>query len=87
MNEPNDTHSAALNEIELDNASEGLTFYRCFLCRRVVSKWDIDKYFACPSCGHTKVSPSNLTLLEKLEQIIKHPLVWKWNDESVSADE
>ena len=63
-----------------DEQDEGLLFYRCYLCRGVVSKWDVEKSFACPKCGHTKVSPANLTPLEKLVQIIKHPAVWKWSE-------
>ena len=59
-------------------SDEGLLFYRCYLCRAIFSKWDVDKHFSCPKCGHTKVSPTNLTWREKIVQILKHPVVWKW---------
>jgi hypothetical protein len=61
-------------------SDEGLLFYRCYLCRSVVSKWDVEEHFACPKCGHTKVSPGNLTLWEKVVQIVKHPLLWRWDE-------
>lgn len=58
-----------------------LTFYRCVLCRKVVSRWDIETEHACTRCGGRKVSPSNLAWWEKVIQIIKHPMVWKWPDD------
>lgn len=58
---------------------EGLQFYRCDLCHGVVSKWDIEEHLGCGKCGGTRLRPSNLSLLEKLVQIVKHPLVWKWH--------
>ena len=64
---------------------EGMMFYRCALCHRVVSIWDIGEHRGCASCGHRKISPTNLTALEKLVQIIKHPLIWRWH-ESVQPD-
>jgi hypothetical protein len=57
--------------------SEGTTFYRCALCRGVVSKWDINNG-GCQKCGGTKISPTNLTLWEKVVQIAKRPAVWRW---------
>lgn len=60
------------------NDPDGLMFYRCRLCHRVVSLWDIRKYHACPYCRHATISPTNLTLWEKLVQIVKHPKVWEW---------
>lgn len=59
---------------------EGLLFFRCCLCKRVVSPWDIEKHKSCAYCGHNRLSPSNLTLLELIIQIIKHPKVWTWKD-------
>lgn len=59
---------------------EGLMFFRCCLCRRVVSPWDIEKEKGCAHCGHTRISPSNLTLIELIVQIVKHPKVWKWKE-------
>jgi len=53
-------------------------FYRCVLCRSVVSEWDIASHQGCRKCGNSRISPSNLSLWEKLVQIIKHPMVWKW---------
>ena len=65
--------------VEKDRAGPGTEFYRCITCQGVVSKWDID-VGGCPKCGQTKIRPSNLTLLEKLVQIWKHPAIWKWSD-------
>jgi hypothetical protein len=50
------------------------------LCRRVVSRWDIEKHHACPACGQAKISPTNLVWWEKLVQIVKHPALWKWGE-------
>jgi len=60
--------------------SEGIQFYRCMLCGRVVSRWDIQEYKGCKKCGNTKIKPTNLTLMEKVVQIIKHPRIGRWND-------
>lgn len=60
----------------------GIKFYRCLLCHSVVSPWDIEREHCCPKCGQTKVSPSNLSFLEKIVQIIKHPRVWKWDTQA-----
>lgn len=62
-----------------------MTFYRCHLCSGVVSQWDIKEYGACPRCSTVKVSPTNLTFWEKVVQILKHPLVWRWR-ESIHPD-
>ena len=66
-------------EITEDLEGEGLLFYRCYLCKGIISKWDIDEHHEC-RCGHTKLSPTNLTLWEKIVQIFKHPAIWKWSD-------
>lgn len=57
-----------------------MLFYRCVLCRRVVSKWDIEEHHACPACGQPRISPTNLVWWEKLVQIVKHPALWKWGE-------
>ena len=57
---------------------KGLLFYRCVLCRSVVSQWDINEHHGCPTCGNPRVSPTALTLWEKIVQIVKHPKVWQW---------
>lgn len=59
---------------------EGVLFYRCCLCRSVVSRWDIHEHKACANCGHARLMPSSLTLWEKIVQIVKHPKVWKWHE-------
>ena len=64
-----------------EESTEGLLFYRCYLCRSIISKWDIDKHYKCPKCGHSKISPSNLTLWEKAIQVWKHPAVWRWGED------
>lgn len=58
--------------------SEGLLFYRCVLCHSVVSKWDIDEHHGCRKCGSPRIRPSDLSLWEKLVQIVQHPAIWKW---------
>ena len=54
------------------------TFYRCVTCHGVVSQWDISEVHGCPKCAGSRVKPTNLSLLEKIAQIIKHPMVWNW---------
>jgi len=56
-------------------------FYRCVLCGTVVNNWDIETGKGCPHCSGRTVRPTNLNLLEKLIQIIKHPKVWRWGDD------
>jgi len=63
------------------NDQYALQFYRCVLCHRVVSLFDLREKLGCRHCGHAKVSPTNLTLWEKLVQIAKHPKVWTWKNE------
>jgi Zn finger protein HypA/HybF involved in hydrogenase expression len=57
--------------------ADGMQFYRCETCHGVVSPWDIDNG-ECPKCGAHRIRPTDLTLLEKVVQIIKHPKVWTW---------
>lgn len=60
---------------------KGLPFYRCVLCRGVVSPWDIQSNnHACPKCGGKRISPSNLSWFETVVQIIKHPAIWRWDE-------
>ena len=54
-----------------------MNFYRCMLCGGVVNEWDIQDG-GCPKCGGRRIQPSNLSILEKIAQIIKHPKVWEW---------
>jgi len=64
-----------------------ITFYRCETCASVVSPWDIRKA-GCSRCGGVRVRPSNLTLVEKMVQVIKHPKIWEWHKhEIVPADQ
>ncbi len=71
-------------ESQTVDSEGGLLFYRCYLCRNVVSPWDMRAagFDACPKCGHSKLSPSNLTFWEKVGQICRHPAVWRWGEES-----
>jgi hypothetical protein len=57
---------------------EGVLFYRCTLCGGVVSPWDIHEHGKCRKCGNTKVFATNLTVIEKLVQLFKHPAIWRW---------
>lgn len=66
---------------ETPDSGDGKLFYRCYLCTGVVSKWDIGEHFACPKCGHAKISPTNLTISEKIVQVVKHPAIWAWSDD------
>ncbi len=68
-----------IESLEDDFDSDGLLFYRCYLCKRVVSKWDLEDNHEC-KCGHGKISPTNLTVWEKIVQMFKHPALWKWSD-------
>ena len=54
-----------------------LTFFRCELCHRVVSPWDVQKG-GCQVCGNNRIRPSNLSAWEKIVQVWKHPKIWKW---------
>lgn len=58
---------------------EGLQFYRCELCHGVVSRWDINTG-GCQKCAGVRIRPTNLSLLEKLVQIVRHPKVWAWHE-------
>lgn len=66
-------------------SSDGLTFYRCLLCSGVVSVWDIRTHGACRRCNSVRVRPSDLTIWEKLGQVIRHPRVWEWKNETVQT--
>lgn len=59
---------------------DGLQFYRCILCKKVISAWDIKKKGCCPNCGQFRVAATNLTTWEKVKQIVKHPAVWNWKN-------
>ena len=60
------------------NPTPGVPFYRCTLCGCVVSVWDIKESKGCPKCASPRIKPSNLSLFEKIVQIIKHPKIWEW---------
>jgi phage FluMu protein Com len=60
--------------------SEGKQFYRCVLCGTVVSEWDIQESKGCPKCKNNKIKPTELSLVEKVIQIMKHPRIWRWNE-------
>lgn len=57
--------------------NEGTAFYRCKTCQSVVSKWDIEAG-GCPNCPARHIVPTNLSFLEKVRQLLKHPKVWNW---------
>lgn len=58
--------------------TEGTAFYRCTLCGSVVSPWDIKEHKGCAKCANPRIKPTNLSLFEKLVQVVKHPKVWAW---------
>ena len=58
----------------------GIQFYRCVLCRGVVSPWDIKELSGCPRCKNVRVVMSDLNLWEKIVQVFKHPKVWEWGE-------
>ena len=58
-----------------------LQFYRCVGCGSPVSDWDIKMKHGCPKCKNTKLKYAELTFKEKIQQIIKHPMIWRWGDE------
>ena len=57
---------------------EGLEFYRCRTCHRVVNVWDLKKHNACPYCGGAHFQYTNLTMWEKVKEVVKHPKFWEW---------
>jgi hypothetical protein len=63
-----------------DGTFDGLVFYRCELCRGIISPWDLKKNEGCQKCGQRRVRLSNLTLFEKLVQLCKHPKFWEWKN-------
>ena len=75
-----DTNPGKLRFLETNDES-ALEFFRCHLCKRVVSLFDLRKEHACPHCGHARISPTNLTFWEKIVQIVKHPKVWEWKNQ------
>ena len=46
-------------------------FYRCKLCTKIICPWDI-KENSCPNCGGSKVSPTDLSLWEKVQTLVKN---------------
>ena len=66
-------------------SKQGLPFFRCTLCRGVVSLWDIhNEPHTCRKCGGARISPTNLGWFEAIVQIIKHPKIWTWNEQNFS---
>ena len=63
--------------------SNGITFYRCVLCGKVVNLWDLYLIGHCPKCACPRVQPTNLSWWEKIVQIGKHPAVWRWNEKRI----
>ena len=63
--------------------NEGLIFYRCLLCGKAVSIWDIKEVKGCSKCGNVRIRPSNLSFFEKIAQIVKHPKIWDWKNVSI----
>lgn len=58
-----------------------VTFYRCVLCGRMVSPWDIfrdDGKHGCRKCNGVRVTPTNLSFFEKIRAICEKPKVWTW---------
>jgi hypothetical protein len=65
-------------------SGKGLPFFRCTLCRGVVSVWDIyGPPHACPKCGGARITPTNLTFAEKIVQLAKHPKWWTWDEKQL----
>lgn len=54
----------------------GIGFYRCNLCGTVNGSWDVHKHGGCIKCGHKRISTTNLSFLEKITQVAKHPLIF-----------
>ena len=65
-------------------SENGLPFFRCTLCMGVVSLWDIHlPPHVCRKCGGARICPTNLTFIEKVVQLVKHPTWWKWDEERI----
>lgn len=56
----------------------GTGFYRCTLCGIVNAPWDLVEHAGCRKCGCTRVKTTNLSLFEKVVQIVRRPNVWSW---------
>jgi DNA-directed RNA polymerase subunit RPC12/RpoP len=67
-------------DLEDTKSTPGLIFYRCMVCGKVVSVWDIHASHGCSKCGGTRIKPTNPTLFEKIVQIVKHPKIWTWGN-------
>lgn len=62
-----------------DPDSQGKPFYRCMVCNTVVSEWDLEEHHGCKRCANPRIKPTELSILEKVWQIILHPKIWEWN--------
>jgi rRNA maturation endonuclease Nob1 len=59
-----------------------IKFFRCQLCTNIVSVWDIKENHCCSKCGGSRILETNLSFMEKISQLIKHPLFWRWGSEA-----
>jgi len=50
--------------------------YRCQLCGEVNGPGDRERHGGCLKCGHKKINTTNLSLAEKISQLIKHPVIF-----------
>lgn len=68
-----------MSNLESSTAHEGrgLPWYRCILCGAPVSIFDVEQG-GCHKCGHGKLRPSNLSLWEKVKEIIRNPRILKY---------
>jgi rubrerythrin len=80
MNESFEKQQALKYAVEDEGTPPGVPFYRCIMCGTVVSIWDIHESHGCPKCACPRIRPSNLSLWEKIVQIIKHPKIWQWKE-------
>ncbi len=58
----------------MENGFEGTgaAYYRCVTCRGLVTETDI-ALGGCQKCGGRKLVPTNLTIWEKICELVKHP--------------
>ena len=57
---------------------KGAAYFRCLLCGRPVSPLDLDQSHGCAHCGHTRIRPSDLTLWEKVLEVLRNPKILKY---------
>lgn len=59
---------------------DGMPFFRCTMCGKVINLWDLAEGKGCTKCGNSHCRPTNLGIIEMIVQMWKHPRIWEWQD-------